>query len=437
METIPSGAINGASDALAAATPDAEFVFASDPRPQFAPVAQATARARSEAASRSALIYSPQFNTIGGVETHLVRLSCFLAKQNWRVTLVTTSGMLENTRVEELRAQGVEFIAPSGNAALSVPRKALWLASLVATQLRWRHWDVVYTNAQGSLSWLLAPLKRRGVRFIHHYHTAGDERDHATWGRLFPQWLRLVDEIVACSTTTAKNLRRVLPPACTTGRDHRDKIRVIRYLSEESISSSVSPSPETRDKLRFGFVGRLVRGKGIDMICALSEDPKLAHIEWHVHGCGADYDAAHFERFPNIHYHGRYNGAAELGAILGGLDALALFSQYQEGQPISLIEGMSAGLPWVATDQGGTQELMWSPSNCRLVPAECRYEDALAAVLDLASAIREGKTSRVAQRGAYDDNLAPQIVGERWLEFLATKPAPKFGFLGDAAPVLR
>ena len=125
---------------------------------------------------------------------------------------------------------------------------------------------------------------------------------------------------------------------------------------------------------------------------------------------------------------------ADLGSILSGLDALALFSQFQEGQPISLIEGMSAGLPWVATDQGGTQELMWSPSNCRLVPAECRYEDALAAVLDLATAICEGKTSRASQRGAYQDNLAPQIVGERWLEFLATEPAPRFGLLGDALP---
>lgn len=427
METIPSGAVGSAGAALGAVTSEAAFGIESDLHQP------STTRTRSHAAARSALIYSPQFNTIGGVETHLVRLSCFLAKHQWRVTLVTTSGMLESTRVQELRAQGVEFIAPPGNAALSVPRKALWLAWLVATQLRRQHWDVVYTNAQGSLSWLLAPLKRRGARLVHHYHTAGDERDDSTWGWLFPKWLGLADEIVACSTITAKNLRRVLPASCTTGRDGRDKVRVIRYLSEESITAGPVSAREPNAKLRFGFVGRLVRGKGIDMICALSQDPKLAHIEWHVHGCGADYDAAHFERFPNIRYHGRYNGASELGAILGGLDALALFSQYQEGQPISLIEGMSAGLPWVATDQGGTQELMWSPTNCRLVPAECRYEDAFSAVQDLATAIREGKTSRTAQRGAYQDHLAPQIVGERWLEFLAMEPTPRLGLLAGRA----
>ena len=385
---------------------------------------------------RSILIYSPQFNTIGGVETHLVRLSCFLAKRNCRVTLVTTSGMLEEARVQKLTSEGVEFIAPPGGT-LSVPRKMAWLAWLVATQLRRRHWDVIYTNAQGSLSWLLYPLKRQGVRLVHHYHTAGDERDQSTWGSLFPRWLKAVDEIVACSKSTAHNLRRVLPANHLIGRGGWDKLRVIPYLS-----AGIAPSPrrvprEPGTKLRFGFVGRLVEGKGIDTICELSRDPQLADIEWHIHGCGTDYDAAHFEQYPNVRYHGRYNGSAELASILARLDALVLFSRYQEGQPISLIEGMSAGLPWVATDQGGTSELMWSPSNCRLVSAECRLSKARGAVLDLAQAIRDGRTSMTAQRGAYDDHLAPEIVGERWLEFLATEAPPHLDLLDQPMPVMK
>src|SRR5690349_22188669 len=43
---------------------------------------------------------------------------------------------------------------------------------------------------------------------------------------------------------------------------------------------------------------------------SLSEDPELAHIEWHIHGCGPDYGAEHFKSFSNVQYHGRYNGAA-------------------------------------------------------------------------------------------------------------------------------
>jgi glycosyltransferase involved in cell wall biosynthesis len=394
-------------------------------------------RPRSARPARAALIYSPQFNTIGGVETHLVRLSCVLAKQNWHVTLVTTSGMLEKTRVAELTAAGVEFIAPPGESALSVPRKATWLAALAGTRLRRRHWDVIYTNAQGSLSWLLRPLKRRGTRLVHHYHTAGDERDEGTWGWLFPRWLNAVDEIVACSTATAQNLRRVL--GNTEGRDGRDKLRVIRYLSTDVTPMPNPPPREPNGKLRFGFVGRLMRDKGIDMICRLSADPALAQIEWHIHGCGPDYDAAYFQKFPGVHYHGRYQGAAELSSILGRLDALTLFSTYQEGQPISLIEGMSAGLPWIATDQGGTSELMWSPTNCRLIGAACDYGEARSAVLDLAQAIRDGQTSFAAQRRAYDDHLAPATVGERWMEFLAqeTAPALQGGLLENAFPSMK
>jgi glycosyltransferase involved in cell wall biosynthesis len=379
---------------------------------------------RSAPARKSILIYSPQFNTIGGVETHLVRVSCFLAQRDCQVTLVTTSGMLEASRVAELSAAGVEFIAPAGGQTLSVFRKAMWLVWLTATRLRRQHWDVVYTNAQGSLSWLLRPLKQNGTRLLHHYHTAGDERDQRTWSWLFPKWLRAVDEIVACSTSTAQNLRRALGVSCSTDQHGRDKIRVIRYLSADIDVPADRARPAPDAKLRFGFVGRLMRDKGLDMICRLSQDPDLKDIEWHIHGCGPHYDAAYFKAYPNTHYHGRYQGAAELGAILEGLDGLALFSTYQEGQPISLIEGMAAGLPWIATDQGGTRELMWSPSNCRLIDAACDYSDAKRAVADLANAIREGKTSFSTQRRAYDDHLAASAVGERWIEFL-TEEAPQ------------
>src|SRR5688572_6623062 len=124
-------AVSGAKMAAAIAMP--ETAFEAHPSP--------TARrrhARVQAKPRSVLIYSPQFNTIGGVETHLVRLSCFLARKNCHVTLVTTSGMLEEARVRELTSQGVEFLSPPGGP-LSVPRKIAWLAKLAATQLHRRH----------------------------------------------------------------------------------------------------------------------------------------------------------------------------------------------------------------------------------------------------------------------------------------------------------
>ncbi len=418
METIPPG--SGAEAAAFVAVSDGLHVPSSRTRETNNVIV-----ARGNRDPRQAiLIYSPQFNTIGGVETHLVRLSCFLARKNCQVTLVTTGGMLESTRVAELSAAGVEFIAPSCAGNLSLWRKATWLAWLTTTRLRRQHWDVVYSNAQGSLSWILRLLKRSGTRLVHHYHTAGDERDQRTWGWLFPKWLRTVDEIVACSTTTAQNLRRVLGTDCTTDRDGRDKVRVIRYLSADITVPTARICVKTDAKLRFGFVGRLMRGKGIDIICRLSQDPELAEIEWHIHGCGEHYDAAYFKPFSNVQYHGRYHGTTGLTAILERLDAVVLFSTYQEGQPISLIEAMAAGLPWIATDQGGTRELMWSPSNCRLIDSGCDYSDAKRAVLELADAIRQGQTSCNAQRRAYEDNLAPATIGERWMEFLAEDVTP-------------
>ena len=85
--------------------------------------------------------------------------------------------------------------------------------------------------------------------------------------------------------------------------------------------------------------------------------------------------------------------------------------------PLSLIEGMSAGLPWIATDRGGTRELAVSPANSVVAPATTDLSELATATHALADRIAAGGTSRGAQRAVYDRNFAPAVVAGRWLEF--------------------
>jgi glycosyltransferase involved in cell wall biosynthesis len=170
--------------------------------------------------------------------------------------------------------------------------------------------------------------------------------------------------------------------------------------------------------VRFGFVGRLVSTKGIETIAALSHDQAFSNVEWNIHGAGQDYPPAWFRQFPILRYHGEYSGAGEYSMILQELDALVLLSHHNEGMPLSLIEGMSAGLPWVATDRGGTRELATSITNCTLVSPGFDLTEAKFRVDEMRNRILSGRTSRTVQRRAYDDIFSPMVAGRRWMEFL-------------------
>ena len=87
--------------------------------------------------------------------------------------------------------------------------------------------------------------------------------------------------------------------------------------------------------------------------------------------------------------------AGKVRALLA-LDALVLFSTHNEGMPLSLIEGMAAGLPWIATDRGGTRELAGSPDDCLVVAVPT--VDLPAQARAFADRILAGTTSRRRQR---------------------------------------
>lgn len=358
------------------------------------------------------LVYAPQMAAYGGMERHLCLLAEAMADAGHTVALLTTSNSLAPAWRERLGRRGVALHEmPAARGTAGGVAKAWWLLGR-SLRLR-RRWDVVYTNGQGALARLVWLADAGAARRIHHHHTAADRAEQRTWSAGFRRVLAQAHELVGCSRHTAARLDEAT---------RRTGARFLPYLTESAFPFDPTAVTTPRDPLRFGFLGRLVPTKGIGTILRLAADPACTGIEWHIHGAGPDYPPARFAGCARVAYHGGYSSPEEQARILASLDAVALFSRHNEGMPLSLIEAMAAGLPWVASARGGTPELAESAGDCELVAVPDRYEECRAAVLRLAASIRSGRTSRTAQRAVWERRFAPAAVRAVWLAYLTGDP---------------
>ncbi len=355
------------------------------------------------------LFYAPQMAAYGGIERHVCGLARAAAEQGHDVVFLTTSNSLGHDLREEIDHPHIGFHElPLARGSARFSAKLVWL-SLEILRCRFKDWKAVYTNGQSAFSRIVWAAARPGTRVIHHHHNAGDPVEQATWSKAYRRVLTSAPELVGCSDATCAALNRA------TGRTDA---RFMPYLTRCSVPDSAIIDRPPHEPLRLGFSGRLIPEKGIDMILDLARDNELHDIEWHIHGAGPAYPPARFAGVPRLIYHGAYYTASEQATALNALDGLVLFSTHNEGMPLSLIEAMSAGLPWIASDRGGTHELAASPEDCLIVPADAPKSAVRMSVRAMAARIRAGTTSRRRQRTVYDRLFAPPVVAAQWLDFL-------------------
>jgi glycosyltransferase involved in cell wall biosynthesis len=347
----------------------------------------------------------------GGMERHVCVLAEEAAHRGHRVRLLTTSNSLNETTRAALLERNVDLRElPRKRANGGAAVKMLWLLRQTIAA-RASSWDIIYTNGQSALASLVWRAANRRTRIIHHHHTAADAAEQQTWSNHFRRVLRKAPELVSCSEATRNNIEKALG---------RSGTHFLPYFSACPVTAEAVTEKhyQPHHPLKFGFAGRLVKTKGIDMLCQMSQRPELADVSWQIYGAGPDYTAEHFHAYPNICYHGPYPDLAGYGRALLDLDALVLFTQHNEGMPLSLIEAMSAGLPWIASNRGGTGELAHDPSNCVLVQNPTDPTEVLRDTLELVHRLRSGETSRLRQRAIYDQHYAPAVVACKWFDYL-------------------
>lgn len=352
------------------------------------------------------LVYSAQLEAVGGIESHVQEFCLRMAAAGQHVTLLSSRSCLDSQTRDRLRRAGVALVLNESQwFSASAARKWVWTVGALA-RLSLRKFDVVYTNGQGLNSVSVLRWFRGRARLIHHHHTACDEGDVALWPAAYRQAMSRVDALVVCADFIRQRMQKTIG---------RPDVEVV-YCFSRNVSVPVRPR-DPGAPVVFGYFGRLIDGKGVRRILQLSRDPRLAGVKWKLWGSEGPYRASDFAPYPNISYMGSFSDEAGLRAALASIDCFVLFSTTPEGLPVSLMEVMGTGKPWIATAQGGIPELAHDPASCVLVDLD-NDETVVAACLAMQARIETGALDPAAQQAFYATRFGERVLLSRWLALL-------------------
>lgn len=357
-------------------------------------------------------LYPP---TIGGAELQAYNLAHQCAKLGVDVTVVTQpqSGA---PRCES--SGGVRVL----RSLYAIPAGPLWGASYMLSTWRALHRlvdrDTVIHSQQVSLhSWPAQKVAAvRDVPLVLRFACGGRSGDLA----------RLTD--VRYGVKLLPMLRRAAR-CVVLSRDLRDEVIAagfpasrIRYrpngVNTERFHPNGRVPPGSRSgPLRFLFVGRLDEQKGVPVLFeALARIGKSSDWTLTLHGAGPEEKALRRlagERGLNerIEFAGFTD---DMPAVYRNADLLVLPSLH-EGMPNVVLEAMSSGLPVLATDIGGSRELLSDWASNWLVPAgniERLCEALQRALYERSPLIELGMRGR----REVEENFSYDSIAQRTLE---------------------
>ena len=312
-------------------------------------------------------------------------------------------------------AKGIEpFCSPLADAGVRThavvvpPRAYARERAAVADLCRRLRPDVVHTHGYRPDVLHGSGLQRRGLPVVTTVHgfTGGG------WKNRFYEWLqvrafRRYDAVVVVSRPLVDRMARAGVP--------RARIHAIPNAwrpgappLERAAARAELAIP--RDHFVVGWVGRLSREKGADVLVRALPHLRDVPLSVSVLGTGAEQvglqaRASRLGLDQRIRWHG---AVPDAGRIFPAFDAFVLSSR-TEGTPVVLLEAMAAGVPVVTTQVGGVPDVV-SPAEAVLVRSD--DPDGLAAgiraVYDDPMAARR-RASAAAARLLRDFSVAPWL----------------------------
>jgi glycosyltransferase involved in cell wall biosynthesis len=169
--------------------------------------------------------------------------------------------------------------------------------------------------------------------------------------------LRYFDHICPVSEAVASALERALIP--------RRKITVVQNGIDVEKFSTGTPSLKDlaryKDKLIVGYVGRLVREKGLDVLLRAARGvvTQVPNAEFVFVGEGPEREALQvLANNLELHKHVSFLGPrSDLPDLYASFDIFVLPS-LGEGMPLVVLEAMAAGRPVVATEVGAIPRVL-------------------------------------------------------------------------------
>lgn len=356
----------------------------------------------------------------GGAETQVVRLSRALAHRGWSVRVLCLIHPTDFT--DELAQVGVPLLSANMRTAWAAPRTLLWLVR----QLRGDPPDLLvafmfHADFLGRLAGCTA-----GVPVI-----VSSVRNIDMGGRHREFLLRLTSRLVAVTTAnsaaTARHLvgRKVAP-------EHR--LHVIPNAVDPALFRRTGPSPYALRRELGASANDYV------WLCTARFEPQKDHHTlfrafarlqeqradarlWLAGQGTLQEDLEALAEELGIAARTRFLGLKDVRKVLPAADAVVQSSAW-EGLPNALLEAHAAGRPVVATDVGGTAEIVREGESGYLVPRgdHQALADAMLRMMDLTPGRRLVMGEAGSQHVMACYNL-DRIVGE-WLELFDRLLAP-------------
>lgn len=259
---------------------------------------------------------------------------------------------------------------------------------------------IFFTTTMGAL---LLPLSRTKARKVYESHLA---RQFNPYNALFSFMERSADTVVCLTEGDAGEYKHA-----------RRKVVIPNFI----------PSPETtvRD---YGVkkaiaVGRLEKQKGFDILIDVWQKLSESHPDWHldIYGEGSQHDELQqqIDRL-SLHHSITLYGRSDRIMDVYPQYSLHLMPSRYEGQPITLIEAQSCGLPSVVTDfKYGAADIVKDGENGLIVSQNdtAAFASAATTLMDSVDMRREygGRALKTGQKYSRENimNMWIKLIGER------------------------
>lgn len=347
------------------------------------------------------LLYSTRLLEAGGIESHIQSFVNEMAGEIDIYLLVLDARLTKTQQANyKNKCKQTWFIKNGGFI------ERLLILCIILIKIRPINFDFFYSNGQGDSIFFTRKMLRKRTIWVHHHHTAVSKEISNNWSSKYLLTLQNATVLNACSKTIALELEAITS---------RKTIFVPCFSYPiETAEKGVIETP-----IKLGFYGRLIPEKGITQLCRISRVLNPALIEIHIWGKGENYPETFFNNYPQINFHGSFEGKAELSQVLNAIDAFILISEHQEGLPISLLEVMGIGKPWIATDIGGIKDIVVDEKRNFLMPKQLSEEELVNYIYKFTKGLIGNDCISETQIDQYYNNYSPKKVSQDWLKIFS------------------
>ncbi|MHB8652362.1 MAG: glycosyltransferase family 4 protein [Terriglobia bacterium] len=269
---------------------------------------------------------------------------------------------------------------------------------------------MVYINGPRSLPSGVLAARLAGRPALFHLHNILTRRSDV----LLASWFaRLASKVVPCSNAAADSLLKVRPSL--------QSITKVLYNPVLNLTQGISASPvRLHSPVTIGMVGRITEGKGHHVLFnavskldfKIRKSCRLAII-----GAPAQRSREDDSYLARLKAHAKSLGIGEqifwagyqidMEPFYQSMDVLVVPSIGTEGLPMVLLEALQRGIPVIASDTGGTSEIVRHEVNGLVVPGGNVGELAAALNKLLSSPTLQERLSRGA-RATLDARFSPE-----------------------------